>query len=398
MEAFLNKRLFGRYQITARIGAGSMGVVYRAHDELLRRDVAVKVISETVFDQESRLRLFSEAQAAAALNHPNIVTIYDLGEADGFPFIIMELLRGQTLLEYHPAAFEEIQKLACQICQALEHAHRHQIIHRDLKLANIMVVGNQVKLMDFGLARFTIDDNWDGVDMDSTLVGTPAYIAPEQFQGQAADERSDLYALGVILYELTTGQQPFKSNNLAELISQIINLPPEPPSHLNPAIPSNLEALILKLLAKHPKDRCQSAVEVLERLGAVYQSPTVRIMSPRPRHNLPNQLTSFIGRQGVLIDIQQALEQMHLVSLVGSGGVGKTRLALQTGTNLLYRFSGGVWLVELAPLADPEFISQTVAAALGVRDEPGKSLFSSLSNRLSERDTLLILVHLGTNS
>ena len=191
-----------RYRLDAEIGRGGMGIVYRAHDMLLDRDVAVKVLSEAALDSESRDRLLHEAQAAARLNHPNVASVHDAGEADGSPFIVMELVEGPSLHEQRPEDLHEILAIASQVCAALEHAHAHGIVHRDLKPENVLLAkdplmgtGGPSKLVDFGLARSLVSR----LTADGTITGTVFYLAPELALGQEFDGRADLYALGVML-------------------------------------------------------------------------------------------------------------------------------------------------------------------------------------------------------
>jgi serine/threonine protein kinase/tetratricopeptide (TPR) repeat protein len=237
-----------------------MGVVYRAHDTVLEREVAVKVLSAAALDDDSQARMLREAQSAAGLNHPNIVSVHDAGSAEDFPFIVMELVEGQTLYEFRPQTLEDILSIARQMCSALEHAHAHGIIHRDLKPENVVIAKDgSAKLTDFGLARISASR----LTPDGTILGTVFYLAPEQASGGKVDNRVDLYALGVILYELTTGKLPFEGDDSLAVISQHINAPVVSPSEHNSAIPPTLDALIVQLLNKQPDDRPSSAAEVL---------------------------------------------------------------------------------------------------------------------------------------
>ena len=203
--------LLNRYRIDAEIGRGGMGVVYRAHDTLLGRDVAVKVLSDAGLGTEGRARLLREAQAAAQLDHPNIVSVYDAGEIDSgtdlgetVPFIVMQLVAGKTLREAGPLSLSQIVEVARQVCDALDHAHAQGIVHRDIKPENIIVRGSDerliAKLMDFGLARSRNASATTRLTQEGMVVGTVFYLAPEQALGQPVDGRADLYAFGVILY------------------------------------------------------------------------------------------------------------------------------------------------------------------------------------------------------
>jgi len=389
--------LVNRYRLDAELGRGGMGIVYRARDTLLDRDVAVKVLSGTSLGSEGRARLLHEARAAAQLNHPNIVSIYDAGEAGGVPFIVMELVEGASLFDRRPQTLGAILAVARQVCAALEHAHAHGIVHRDLKPENVLVVsdphptpspshgdgpGVRVKLMDFGLAR----SDASRVSTEGALIGTLFYLAPEQALGQPVDGRADLYALGVMLYELVTDRLPFAGDDPLSVISQHIHAPVEPPHIHRADLPSALEAVILKLLAKQPGDRFASAHDVELALAEI-ETPGIA----QPRHNLPVQLTSFIGREKEMAELKRLLSGSRLLTLTGSGGTGKTRLALHVAADLLDSFGDGVWLVELASLSDPDLVPQTVAAVLGVREEPSYPLMQALADYLRARALLLIL-------
>ncbi|HNS53021.1 MAG TPA: protein kinase [Anaerolineae bacterium] len=264
-----------RYRLDAELGHGGMGMVYRAHDTLLDRDVAVKVLSAAFLTAESRTRLLREARSAAQLNHPNIVSVYDAGEADlpGFgetvPYVVLELVEGPSLHERPPGSLGETLAVACQVCAALEHAHAHSIIHRDLKPENVLLaLDGTAKLNDFGLARPLVSR----LTPEGTIVGTVFYLAPELAMGKEIDGRTDLYALGVMLYELLTGELPFVGDDPIVVISQHIHAPVMPPRARRPEIPVDLDALIVQLLSKAPAERPGSASEVRARLGCLVSS------------------------------------------------------------------------------------------------------------------------------
>jgi len=271
----IGETLADRYRVDAELGRGGMGVVYRAHDTLLDRPVAVKVLSDSGLGTEGRARLLREARAAAKLDHPNIVSVYDAGEADpapsggagNTPFIVMQLVGGTSLRDVGPLSIPQIIAVARQLCDALDHAHEQGIVHRDLKPENVVVVGSGerliAKLMDFGLA---LSPSASRLTQEGALVGTVFYLAPELALGQPVDGRADLYALGVVLYELTTGRLPFTGDDPLVIISQHLHAPVEPPRAHNPNIPPALESLILHLLSKQPQDRPASAREALQAL------------------------------------------------------------------------------------------------------------------------------------
>jgi predicted ATPase/serine/threonine protein kinase len=558
-----------RYKIESELGKGGMGTVYKAHDTLLHRAVAIKFLNTDGIGTEGRSRLIQEARAVAQLNHPNIVSVFDAGETEGNPFIVMEFVPGNTLKGIATPSISEVLVMAGQICKALDHAHSKGIIHRDLKLENIIVTDSQIlKLMDFGLARSSDDSR---MTEEGVLKGTLAYIAPELIQGEPASTQSDLYAFGVILYELLTGHTPFQGT-MTVVLSQHLNGVVTPPSKHNVDIPAWVDDLVLRLLAKHPEERPASAKDAQimieerstasvagQRLptgtvtflftdiegstklarehpetwedtrarhhailqtamdahhGHVFQiigdafcvafhtaddgllaaidaqqklqnenwgetllkvrmglhtgqaeingreyhgylamSLVQRVMSagyggqillsdatenllrgqlPKeislrdlgenrlkdvpqlvrifqafvpnlpadfPKlstlnlapNNLPTNLSKFIGREKEIAEVKGALSEYRLVTLTGSGGVGKTRLSLQVATELLDQFPNGTWFVELAPITDPDLIPQIILTAADMQAQQGRSALESLTDFLREKTSLLVL-------
>ena len=282
------------YRLLDRLGEGGMGVVYRAEDLRLGREVAVKLLRpEATIGPDWLARFEREARLASSLQHPHICTIHELGEHEGQPFIAMERLEGHTvrhLIEAGPIPIHSVLNFATQVADALDAAHRRGIIHRDIKPANLFVTfGDHLKILDFGLAKTTSADHPTATNLvaasaptiatpgapDLTAagvaVGTAAYMSPEQAYGQPLDSRSDLFSLGSVLYEMATGRRAFGGDDLALISMRIINGILLPPRSINPAIPQNVEAIILKLLATDPKDRYQSAADLLVDLRAVLQ-------------------------------------------------------------------------------------------------------------------------------
>jgi tetratricopeptide (TPR) repeat protein len=325
-----------RYRLDSELGRGGMGTVYRATDIELQREVAVKILSATSQTSEARERLIREARAAAALNHPHIVTMHDVGEENGLPFLVMELVPGPRLSQARPADLARVVEIATQICAALEHAHANKIVHRDLKPDNVLLsrssFTNNVKLADLGLA---LPAHGARISRAGMTVGTAAYMAPEQALGQPIDGRTDLYALGVLLYELTTGRLPFTGDDPLTIISQHVHAPVVPPRMLRSDIPRPLEAIIVRLLAKDPAQRFASAAEtrtaLLESLTndgnvATGETPAaVAILEALSRGRL-------IGRANELGEVRELWQRAreghgHAVLLSGEPGAGKTRLA-----------------------------------------------------------------------
>ncbi len=263
----------GRYEITSELGQGAMGVVYAAKDPLIDRSVAIKTINLSLAKEEKEEyegRFYQEARAAGRLNHPNIVTIYDVGKSGDIAYIAMELLQGRELRDIMnegvllPVA--QVLDIAIQVAQGLGYAHEHEIVHRDIKPSNIMVVRDgQVKITDFGIARMSSA----AVRTQSGMVlGSPKYMSPEQVMGRDIDERSDIFSLGVMLYEMLTGQAPFNGDNVNTIMYQTLNAIPVPPNQINPAVPDMLDFILVKALAKSPEDRYQKAREFSDDLKA----------------------------------------------------------------------------------------------------------------------------------
>jgi serine/threonine protein kinase/dipeptidyl aminopeptidase/acylaminoacyl peptidase len=266
------------YRILEKLGGGGMGIVYKAQDLRLNRFVALKFLpQEAPHDASLVEQLRREARAASALNHPHICTVHDIDEQDGRPFIVMELLEGQILkhrIAAGPLETNEIINLGIQIAEALEAAHARDIIHRDIKPANIFVTPRgQVKLLDFGLAKSLPTDSASTITGDiaqtRAFVGTLPYMAPEQLQGRGVSARTDIFAVGTVLYEMATGRRPFTEEFAPELAQSILHKQPPRPRELNPAIPPRLESIILKCLEKDPQNRYQRAQQFLEDLRSL---------------------------------------------------------------------------------------------------------------------------------
>ncbi len=324
-----------RYRLDSEIGRGGMGIVYRATDLELMREVAVKVLSEAA-SSDARQRLIREARAAAALNHPHIISVHDVGEEQGVPFFVMELVQGPSLAKAPPVELPRIVEITCQICAALDHAHANSIVHRDLKPDNVLLSAAgqsaSVKLADLGLA---LPGYGARISRTGIIMGTASYMAPEQALGQPVDGRTDLYALGVLLYELATGRLPFTGDDPLTIISQHVHAPVVPPRVLRPELPRALEAVILRLLEKSPAARFATAGETAAALreslvatgmtGDTGSAATVAILDALSRGRL-------VGRAVELAEARELWRRAreshgHAVLLSGEPGAGKTRLA-----------------------------------------------------------------------
>jgi predicted ATPase/serine/threonine protein kinase len=443
-QAATGENLIGKeishYRILSKLGSGGMGVVYEAEDIRLGRRVALKFLPEELLcDQRALQRFEREARVASSLNHPNICTIYEVEEHDHQPVIVMELLDGKSLtqrIREGPISTDELLDLAIQTSDALEAAHAKGIIHRDIKPGNIFVVGHmRVKILDFGLAKVRPphvaehQSEEESLTLDGVIPGTTSYMSPEQVRGEEIDARSDLFSLGVVLYEMATGQRPFSGKNRVLTMNAILNARPAAASNVNPSLPATLDAIIARALEKDRKKRFQHAADIcsdLKRLkGETEKAPTaVAIAAPirpparpagyvftrylarefaairdrfsekpvepveaRPT-NLPVQRTGFVGREKEVAAAKELLlrQDVRLVTVTGPGGIGKTRLAVQVASGLVERFPGGTHFVSLSALCDPDLIASVIVQTLGIREAGGQSPLEILKKNL--RDSL----------
>src|SRR5256885_189899 len=262
-----------RYELLGVLGQGAMGIVYKARDRELDREVAIKTLQRqdargSGADVEAIAgRLSREAMAAARLSHPGIVTVYDVGRFAGTPYVVMEYFTGRTLtelLESGPLSPDRAVHVALQVCRALAYAHGQGVVHRDVKSSNIMVdTGWHAKLTDFGVARI-VDKPANDAGM---MIGTPAYMSPEQARGGATDARSDLFSVGVVLYEALTGATPFPGTDLARVLDDVVRLDPVPPRERNFAVSPALDAVVRRVMSKAPDDRYPDAMSLAEALA-----------------------------------------------------------------------------------------------------------------------------------
>ncbi|WP_410667161.1 Stk1 family PASTA domain-containing Ser/Thr kinase [Amycolatopsis sp. cmx-4-68] len=263
--------LSNRYELGETLGYGGMSEVHHGHDVRLGREVAIKILrADLARDPQFQERFRREAQNAAALNHPAIVAVYDTGEANTdfgpLPYIVMEYVEGRTLRDIvkteGPMSQKRAMEVMADVCAALDFSHRHGIVHRDVKPANVMITKNgAVKVMDFGIAR-AMHDGQSAMTQTAAVIGTAQYLSPEQARGESVDARSDVYAAGCVLYELITGEPPFTGDSPVAVAYQHVREDPNPPSSVNPAVAPELDAVVLKALAKGPANRYQSAAEM----------------------------------------------------------------------------------------------------------------------------------------
>ena len=398
---------FGNYEILQRLGAGGMGEVYRAKDTRLEREVAIKTLSlERGSQPEALSRFEQEARSACALNHPNIVTIYELGHVNGTRYISMELVNGDTvrgLLASGPIPFRKAVAIAAQIADALAKAHAIGIVHRDLKPENLMVSGDATaKILDFGLAKLLGVDPTPGLDASTsiteqgTVMGTVGYMSPEQVTGGEVDFRSDQFSFGSVLYEMVTGFPAFLKKTHAETAAAILRDEPERLGSRILQVPPPFLWIVERCLAKDPKERYASTEDLARDLTAVRDrlaEASTRPSESRP-NNLPVQRTAFIGREHEATALRQLLRRgdVQLVTLTGPGGIGKTRLALQVAADTAAEFPGGVCFVALSAVSDRALIASAIAQAMGVRQTGSQSSQESLQQYVSGIDQPMLLL------
>jgi serine/threonine-protein kinase len=378
----IGRVLDGRYTVIERLGEGGMGAVYRATQEQLGREVAIKVVSpRLVAEPEAIKRFLREAKLASRLSHPNAVAVLDFGQSADLFFLVMELLAGQTLdavlKEEKALPIDRAVAIANQICDALDGAHGLGIIHRDLKPANIMIVAGAggrdlVKVLDFGLAK-TIGTDATAVTQSGAMLGTPAYMPPELALGKDCDGRADLYSLGCLLYVMLSGRLPFGTSTLHELIAKHAYEDPEPLEGFPPA----LTAVVMKLLAKDPADRFQTAAETLEALAAAWNENMVSgVMSSVGSGRNPALRTPPVSLQRLSLQTPVA---MKAVGAVGNTSVVRTprprrRFVLATALVLVFLLgAGGVYLWQRENAGDPEVAAPTTIME-NVGADVGKAL------------------------
>jgi predicted ATPase/serine/threonine protein kinase len=440
-ETFFGKEI-SHYRILSKLGSGGMGVVYEGEDIRLGRRVALKFLQENVAHDERTLRRFErEARAASSLNHPNICTIYEVEEHDHRPVIVMELLEGDNLMERirEGISTEDFVDFAIQMCDALEAAHAKGIVHRDIKPGNVFIVDHgRVKILDFGLAKILPaslarpgQEEAARLTDDGTVPGTTCYMSPEQLRGEDVDARSDLFSLGVVLYEMATGERPFVAKNRLLMMDAILNAKPTAASKVNPSLPPDLDAIIGKALEKNRAKRFQHAADIcaalrrlrgetekgpktvgvaptsppnhrLERYGSMVAAIRDRLLDKQAKPvdhrltNLPLKRTGFVGRKEEVAIASELLlrPDVRLVTITGPGGIGKTRLAVELANGLSERFPGGTLFVSLASISDPGLVAPVIVQMLGIRETGTRSPLEILKETFrhgSPLPTLLLL-------
>ena len=404
-------RQLAHYRIEGRLGSGGMGDVYKALDTKLGRLVALKILpAATTSDPTARRRLLEEARAAAALTHPHIVTIYSVDTADGADFIVMEHVEGKSLkerLEHGPLEVPELLRLGIEVADALAAAHAIGLIHRDIKPANILLTPQgAAKVLDFGIAKRittasseTIGQTATNITGGGMVVGTVAYMAPEQARGEPLDGRADLFSLGATLYEAATGRQAFEGATALDTMIAVTTKEPPNASTVRPELPSDIDVILARSLAKRRDDRYGTPRELADALRGLREGGdklsssmgALRVAPDTVPNNLPTPLTSFIGRSRERAEIRRLFLTARMVTILGPGGSGKTRLAVQVAKEVLGEFADGVWLAELESLVDPSLVAQQVARSVGVQEEAGTPIAATLAASLGSKMVLLVL-------
>lgn len=349
--------VIGRYEIIEELGRGAMGSVFKARDPAVGRTVALKTIHTTALEgsqsEEYRKRFQREARASGVLSHPGIVPVFDVGEDKGTPFLVMEFVAGRTLADAIKKGdrftLDRVCEIGQQIAEALGYAHHQGVIHRDIKPANILLTSREVygterpRITDFGIAKLAASD----ITTTGQLLGTPSFMPPEQFTGAPIDGRADLFSLGVILYSLATGEQPFPGETMTAVSYKVVHTEPIPPSKLNPAIPPNLEGAILKCLAKNPATRYQSGEEIARDLAAIRNATAATHQAAAPPAQ-QSDVTLGLGPAPIAI---RAPASAARPKTPGSAMAGLQKLLSKSGKPLPFETVFALGLLSVAAFA-----------------------------------------------
>jgi eukaryotic-like serine/threonine-protein kinase len=311
----------GRYRIERTLGQGGMAVVYLAHDEELHRRVAVKVLADHLAgDDNFRARFLQESKLASRLSHPNVVQVYDAGETEGSPYIVMEYVPGETVAQRGQLSSAEAVPLALQACAGLQHAHNAGLVHRDVKPANLLVREDDVlKIADFGIARAA---ELTRLTQHGTVLGTAAYLSPEQAAGEEVTAATDIYSLGAVVYELLTGRAPYEFESLADLAAQQAGGVITPLRDLEPSVPEPVEAAVMHALAREPRFRPASAADFADELAAASQLPTEPLIARAVTEPLRSRIYESVPGSGTWLWIAGAAAVAVVAVILGLFSLG----------------------------------------------------------------------------
>lgn len=403
--------VISHYKILRKLGSGGMGVVFLALDLTLEREVALKFLPRKYNANPAMKQRFTrEARAAAALDHPNIAGVFEVDEnADGRLFIAMPFYKGKTLKEKifdKSVTISFAVEYAANIADGLAHAHRNGIVHRDIKPENIMICDDGgLKILDFGIAKIADAD----VTQKGILLGTISYMSPEQAAGETVDPRTDLWSLGLVLYEMLTGRQPFKTEEISTMISTILLREPVPVSQITENIPPELEKIVGKSLKKNKTERYQTARDFADDLANVKlflsaenKLPNIKFnyekfapfnVKKEVPNNLTAQLTPLVGRGREIVGIKDLLlrDEIRLITMTGIGGTGKTRLSHRIARDLLADFPDGVFFVDLSAIFKTDLVAPEIALVLKVKESGSEQIENLLNNFLADKKILLVL-------
>jgi predicted ATPase len=412
----------GRYTVRRPLGAGGMGEVYLAFDPELERAVALKILPADLAGDAGRVaRFVREAKAASALNHPNILTVFDAGTHDDTRFLVTEFVDGRTLRTWLDEGRPDVQQIldvVAQAASALSAAHEAGIVHRDVKPENLMLRRDGlVKVLDFGIAKLTATPSLDTgastaaqATKPGAVLGTVRYMSPEQASGAAVDARSDVWSLGVVLYELVAGRPPFAGASPIATLAAILERDPEPIERVATHAPASLVGVVERALRKRPDERTASAAELvaeirriaraLESGGAPELEPETATLAPvaapdrqAPPTNLSAGISLIVGREREVEEVTSMLRApaARLVTLTGPGGTGKSRLALEVARGLVPEYRDGAFAVDLSLVSEPALVAPHVAHALGVAEAGSTPMSERLARHLKTREVLLVL-------
>ncbi len=402
----VGKVLNSRYELEQLIGTGGMADVYMARDNLLGRTVAVKILHPQYAKDEVFIARFrQEAQAAANLNQPNIVNVYDWGIENSTYYLVMEYVEGRDLkdiiLQGGPLLPERAVEIAMSICLALQAAHAQGIVHRDIKPQNIIVTyDNKIKVMDFGIARTT---GGSAMTQTGTIMGTAQYISPEQAQGRAADPRSDLYSLGVVLYEMLTGKVPFDGDNPVSIAYKHVREDPLPPTMVNPDISPGLEAVVMKALSKNPENRYQSAVEMRSDLERCLEGAPVFATPVLPADEAALGATRAYPVAAGAPPAKRSLAWLWIsiivIAVLAGIGVGVWAIARNTGGATVPSVTGKS-VAEAEQQLEAEGLKMKVAKTVVDAERPKDTVISqdpSPGTKIDKGGTVEVVVSKGPN-